>query len=76
LIDNDLHLQVITSSRDKTAKIWDTESLGLVGTLKGHKKSVWDAKFSSWDQLAVTSSADTTIKVWNVVSFSCIQVID
>ncbi|ODN02897.1 Transducin beta-like protein 3 [Orchesella cincta] len=64
---------VITSSRDKTAKIWDTESLGLAGTLKGHKKSVWDAKFSSWDQLAVTASADTTIKVWNVVSFACIQ---
>ncbi|CAL8073192.1 unnamed protein product [Orchesella dallaii] len=64
---------IITSSRDKTAKIWDTETLGLVGTLKGHKKSVWDAKFSSWDQLAVTGSADTTIKIWNVVSFICIQ---
>lgn len=64
---------VITCSRDKTAKIWDGQSLGLVGILKGHKKSVWDAKFSTWDQLAVTSSADTTIKIWNVISFNCIQ---
>lgn len=64
---------LITSSRDKTAKIWDSETLDLVATLKGHKKSVWDARFSSWDRLAVTSSADTTIKIWSLISFACTQ---
>lgn len=64
---------LITSSRDKTAKVWDSDSLDLVATLKGHKKSVWDARFSAWDKLAVTCSADTTIKIWNMVSFTCTQ---
>jgi len=66
--------QVATGSRDKTAKIWDSERLQLLGSLKGHKKSVWDVKFSQWDQLVITSSADTTLKIWNIGTFDCIQV--
>ncbi len=66
--------KVATGSRDKTAKVWDSESLKLLGSLKGHKKSVWDVKFSPWDQLVITSSADTTLKVWNIPTFECMQV--
>jgi len=64
----------VTGSRDKTAKVWDSDTLNLMGTLKGHRKGVWDAKFSSWDQLIATSSADTTIKIWSLATFECIQV--
>lgn len=66
--------KVATASRDKTAKIWDAESLQLIATFKGHKKGVWDAKFSSWDQLVVTASADTTIKIWSLTTYECMQV--
>ncbi len=68
-----LFFQVATASRDKTCKIWDTESLQLITTFKGHKKGVWDAKFSSWDQLVVTASADTTIKIWSLSTYECMQ---
>jgi len=64
---------VVTGSRDKTAKLWDSTTLQLLATLKGHKKTVWDARFSNWDQLVLTASADTTIKIWNLLSFACVQ---
>ncbi|CAG7833531.1 unnamed protein product [Allacma fusca] len=64
---------LLSASRDKTAKVWDSDTLTLIGTLKGHKKSVWDAKFSSWDQLVVTASADTTVKIWDIPGFNCIK---
>jgi len=65
---------VATASRDKTCKIWEGETLKLRGTLKGHKKSVWDVKFSMWDQLVISSSADTTLKIWNLTTLECIKV--
>jgi len=54
--------------------LWDADQLSLVATMKGHKKGVWDVKFSHWDQLLATSSADASIKIWNLVSFDCIKV--
>lgn len=42
---------------DKTAKLWhidkDSMNLGIAGTLSGHKKGVWLAKFAPNSQVSV-----------------------
>ena|SRR5258706_2297691 len=49
-----------TGSQDKTAKIFEIEvsnrgtSIKLIGTLKGHKRGVWNVKFSRTDRLVAT----------------------
>lgn len=45
----------VTGSMDKTAKLWhiDLENmqLGIAGTLSGHKRGIWSAKFSHASQV-------------------------
>ena len=43
-----------------------------IGTLNGHKKGVWDLKFSPVDQLLVSGSGDKMVKVWNVGLKQCV----
>ncbi len=60
---------VMTSSQDKTTKIWDAESGKLRFTLageEGHKWAVLHAAFSEDDKWVVTGSVDNTAKVWRL----------
>lgn len=45
----------VSASMDKTAKLWhiDTSNmtLAIAGTLDGHKRGVWSAKFSGDQQV-------------------------
>lgn len=66
---------IATASQDKTAKLW-TESLSLLGTLRGHKRGVWCVRFSPVDQVVVTSSADCTIKLWSIGDLSCLKTLE
>lgn len=63
---------IATASQDKTAKIW-SDSLNLVGVLRGHKRGIWCIRFSPVDQVVATSSADCTIKLWSVSDLSCLK---
>lgn len=66
---------IATASQDKTAKLW-TDSLTLVGVLRGHKRGVWSIRFSPVDQVVVTSSADCTIKLWSVADLNCLKTLE
>jgi len=60
---------IVTSSRDKTCKIWDAETGELRFTLAGedgHTLGVLQAAFSADDKWVVTGSADNTAKVWKL----------
>ncbi|MDJ0675673.1 MAG: AAA-like domain-containing protein, partial [Calothrix sp. MO_167.B42] len=56
---------IVTASKDKTAKVWDSSSGKLLKTLKGHTGEVINAKFSPDAKAIVTASNDTTAKVWD-----------
>lgn len=62
-----------TASMDKTAKLWESKDLTLLGTLRGHKRGVWTASFSPSDQVLLTTSADTTLKIWSISDLSCLK---
>jgi U3 small nucleolar RNA-associated protein 13 len=64
---------IATGSQDRTVKIWRANDLSLLGTLKGHKRGVWDCQFSSVDRVVATGSGDQTIRLWSLKDYSCVR---
>jgi WD40 repeat protein len=57
--------QFVTTSRDKTAKVWEVEDGSLQVTLEGHRGEVNSASFSPDGTRIVTGSGDGTANIWN-----------
>jgi WD40 repeat protein len=55
--------QVVTASRDHTARIWDASTGKPVGIVLQHTGIVWQAAFSADGRRVVTASADGTARV-------------
>eukprot|EP00956_Cyclotella_meneghiniana_P014538 scaffold21808_cov29-Cyclotella_meneghiniana.AAC.1 len=64
---------IATGSQDKTVKLWRSTDLALQGTLKGHKRGIWDCQFSKTDRVLATASGDRTIKIWSISDCSCVR---
>ncbi|XP_075035403.1 transducin beta-like protein 3 [Mixophyes fleayi] len=64
---------IVSGSQDKTAKLWSSADLSLIGVFRGHKRGVWCVQFSPVDQIVATSSADGSIKLWSLTDFSCLK---
>lgn len=45
----------------------------MQGTLKGHKRGVWDCQFSSHDRVIATASGDRTLKLWSLTDYRCLR---
>lgn len=58
--------RLLTSSYDKTARLWDLESGHQLRRFWGHNWWVWDASFSSDERRIVTASQDGTAVIWSV----------
>jgi WD40 repeat protein len=65
--------QLISSSADKTARIWDVHTRKTLHELKGHTDFIYGAAFSPDGSLAVTGSNDDTLKLWNAKSGALIK---
>ena len=59
---------LVTTSSDKTARLFDTTTWQLQQTLCQHSKWVWDAVFSADSSYLVTASSDRTARLWNLRS--------
>ena len=55
--------RILTTSRDKTARIWDLNGNELA-ILRGHKGIVWSASFSPDGSRILTASWDMTVRMW------------
>ena len=64
---------IATGSQDKTVKLWNSTDLSLKGTLKGHKRGIWDCQFSTHDRVLATCSGDKTVKLWSLGDYSCVR---
>lgn len=57
---------IVTSSTDKTARLWRAKDGTEQVVLKGHEASVGSASFSPDGRFIVTSSTDKTARIWKV----------
>ncbi|HUW31847.1 MAG TPA: methyltransferase domain-containing protein [Planctomycetota bacterium] len=64
--------QVLTGSRDKTAKLWDTTTGECIRTFAGHTSYVTCVAFSSDATKVLTGSSDYTAKLWDAATGDCI----
>ncbi|QDV51132.1 protein kinase domain-containing protein [Gimesia fumaroli] len=58
--------RLLTSSYDKTARLWDVASGQQLRRFWGHNWWVWDANFSTDERRIVTASQDGTAVIWSV----------
>ncbi len=56
----------VTSSHDKTLKLWDTKTFAQIGDpFNGHSDWVWRVSFSSDGLRIVSGSRDKTVRLWS-----------
>ena len=55
---------VVTSSGDKTAKVWSLQDYTCIATLEGHTNGVQRAIFVRDNNQIVTCGADGLVKIW------------
>ena len=58
--------RVLTTSYDKTARIWDAAEGEEIMALRGHGDRVWGATFSPDGSRVATASWDGTARIWQV----------
>jgi WD40 repeat protein/tetratricopeptide (TPR) repeat protein len=56
--------QILTGSRDKTARLWDNQG-NLIQELTGHQGSVYAVAFSPDGKQILTGSRDNTARLWD-----------
>lgn len=59
---------LVTTSSDKTALLWDTQSGECTKTLRQHQCWVWDAVFSADSSYLVTACSDHWARLWSLRS--------
>lgn len=64
---------IATASQDKTAKLWSSDDLSLLGVFRGHKRGIWCVRFSPIDQVLLTTSADCTMRLWSLSDMTCVK---
>lgn len=69
---------VLTTSGDRTAKLWSLKDFSCVKTFEGHSHSVLKGHFleNSRGTQVVTTGADGLLKIWNVKDEECITTVD
>src|SRR5439155_18205546 len=67
--------RIITTSYDRTARIWNAATGEEIAVLRGHEQSVAYAAFSRDGSRIVTASNDRTARVWDATTLKEIVVL-
>jgi len=67
---------LVSGSYDKTIKLWDVQTGGIVKTFHGHTNYVHSVSVSADCTLVASGSDDYTICLWNVQAEECHHVIE
>lgn len=67
---------IVSTSRDKTLRIWNLETNSCLKVLEGHTDGVNQASYSPSGKLIASASNDNTIRIWDVASGGCVHVLE
>ncbi|GCF01079.1 transcription initiation factor TFIID subunit 5 [Zygosaccharomyces mellis] len=56
---------LVSSSEDKTVRLWSLDTHSALVSYKGHNHPVWDVKFSPLGHYFATASHDHTARLWS-----------
>lgn len=68
--------RVLTASKDRTVRIWDTESADLQCVLRIHEGRISGASFSADGKQVVTASHDAGVRVWDAGTGAILSTLD
>jgi WD40 repeat protein len=60
------HKYIVSSSDDKTIKLWDIKSAKLIKTFKGHTDNIKAVSITPDGKNIISGSDDYTIKLWDI----------
>lgn len=60
---------ILTTSDDRTIKIWDYTTKSLIATLEGHTSNVSFAVFHPELPIIISGSEDGTVKIWHANTY-------
>ena len=67
---------LISGSRDRTIKIWDTKVFQCTQTLRGHEKAITCLEELGEDsEHIISASLDNTLRIWDVTTGECKKVV-
>ena len=67
---------LVSGSDDKTVKLWDVQTGGVIRTLQGHTDWVRSISVSPDQNVVASGSRDKTIRLWNAQTGNCYCLID
>ena len=67
---------LVSGSYDKTVKLWDVQTGGVINTFNGHTDCVVSVSISAACTMIVSGSLDKTIRLWDIQMKECYHVID
>ncbi|OBT69729.1 hypothetical protein VE03_00856 [Pseudogymnoascus sp. 23342-1-I1] len=65
LLSLEVHILVVSCSRDKTVRLWNTDTGAAPQTFEGHTDCVNSAAFSPDGKQVVSCSVDKTVQLWD-----------
>ena len=65
---------LLSSSADKTARLWSLETMTNMTAHKGHQGPIWDVQWSPLGTYFVTGSRDKTARLWSTEKISALRV--
>lgn len=57
---------LLSSSEDKTIRLWSLDLLTPLVVFKGHTRPVWDVAFSPYGQYFASGGGENTARVWSI----------
>ena len=67
---------LVSGGQDKTIKLWDLQTGGVIKTFHGHTNSVVSVSISADCTMIASGSWDKTIRLWNIQTEECHCVIE
>ncbi|MGK7893173.1 MAG: CHAT domain-containing protein [Xenococcus sp. (in: cyanobacteria)] len=67
---------LVSSSNDRTVRLWDIKNGQILHLFKGHKERVKSVKVSENGKNIISGSADSTVKIWDIRTGNCLKTIN